>query len=75
MKKYRVVKLANGDYGIQKRRWLFWWKLLPMTSGYTNGAYAEIDRLIQKDEEQIKIKKGLKVIQVHRYDKEQPIPN
>lgn len=70
MKKYRVVHLANGEYGIQKRRWLFWWKLLPMTSGYTNGAYAEIARLIQNDEEQKRIKKGLKVIRVHSYDKE-----
>lgn len=70
MKKYRVVQLANGEYGIQKRRWLLWWKLLPSTSGYTNGAYSEIDRLIKNDEDQLRIKKGLKVIRVHRYDKE-----
>lgn len=70
MKKYRVVQLANGEYGVQKRRWLFWWKLLPSTSGYTNGAYAEIARLIQNDIEQLNIKKGLKVVRVHRYDKE-----
>ena len=67
MKKYRVVELASGGFGVQKRCWLFWWKLLPVTSGYTNGAYAEIARLVQKEEDQIRIKKSLKVVRVLGY--------
>lgn len=67
MKKYRIVELAGGGYGVQKRRWLFWWKLLPVTTGFINGAYSEIARLNQKDREQKEIKKGLKVVRVHGY--------
>ena len=76
MKKYRIVNLANGSYGIQKRRWLLWWQTLPVTTDYLNGAYYEIARLSQKDREQQEIKKGLKVVSVHKYNKveiEQPI--
>jgi len=67
MKKYRVVELSGGGYGVQKRHWFFRWKLLPITSGYANGAYDEISRLRKKEAEQLAIKNNLKVVRVHGY--------
>jgi hypothetical protein len=67
MKKYRVVELAGGSFGVQKRTWLLFWRSLPLTSGYPNGAYSEIARLIDKEQQQLRVKKNLKVVRVHGY--------
>lgn len=68
MKKYRVVELSGGGYGIQcKNNFWSFWRLLPLEPiAYSMVAYAQVDCLKKIEEEYLKKKKELKVKSVHK---------
>lgn len=70
MKKYRIVEFKKGGFGIQyKNHWWSRWKLHAIQPiSFSNGAYLEIARLRELENEKINYKKIFEIKSIVGYD-------